>query len=80
MRNKNNENDKDNENNEDSEDNENNEIRDEEIHKKENKEGNIITFENIIRKIYIKKVQSFNNASSNYNKNDRISKSKCLII
>ena len=77
IRNKNNEN---NENNKNNENNDNNEINDDEIYKKENKEGNIITFEKMIRKIYINKIQSYNEVSSFCKKNDGINKSHCLII
>ena len=59
---------------------ENNEIDDDEIYEKENKEGYIITFGNMIRKIYFNKIQSFKEISSYYNKNEGNSKSHCLII
>ena len=59
---------------------ENNEIKDDEIYKKENKEGSILNLGNIIRKIYINKVQSFNEVSSYYNKTEGNSKSNCLIF
>ena len=65
---------------ENNEDNEDNEIGDDEFYKKENKEGNVITFGNMIRKIYINKIQNFKEVSSYYSKNEGNSKSKCLII
>ena len=64
-----------------SKNNENNdEINDDEIYKENEEDDDIINFGNIIRKIYINKIQSFNEVSSYYNKNDGNSKSKCLII